>query len=78
MRILELPTFFFWCVIPMILYAIERTIRLVKGSKDTIIHVAAIHPSKVIELQLKTVNFTYQPGQYLFLNCPFIAPYEWQ
>jgi len=27
--------------------------------------------------QLKKNTFTYRPGQYLFLNCPYIAKYEW-
>jgi len=38
---------------------------------------AIAHPSRVLELQLKKNTFKYKPGQYLFLNCPYIAKYEW-
>lgn len=26
---------------------------------------------------MKKSEFKYKPGQYLFLNCPYIAKYEW-
>jgi hypothetical protein len=48
----------------MVLYAIERTIRLLRGSQNTILLLAIAHPSKVIELQLKKSTFKYKPGQY--------------
>jgi len=38
---------------------------------------AVAHPSKVLELQLKKSTFNYKPGQYLFLNCPYVAKHEW-
>lgn len=61
----------------MLFYAIERTIRLARGSQNTILQLAIAHPSRVIELQLKKSTFKYKPGQYLFLNCPYIAGQEW-
>jgi len=62
---------------PGFLYALERTIRILRGSQDTILQLAIAHPSKVLELQLKKSNFKYKSGQYLFLNCPYIAGQEW-
>lgn len=75
--ILEQPTFWMWCIGPMLFYAIERTLRIFRGNQDTILQLAVAHPSKVIELQMKKSTFKYKPGQYLFLNCPYIAQYEW-
>jgi len=48
-----------------------------RGSQDTILQLAIAHPSKVLELQLKKSTFNYKPGQYLFLNCPYVAAQEW-
>jgi len=52
-------------------------LRIVRGNQDTILQLAIAHPSKVLELQLKKSTFIYKPGQYLFLNCPYIAAQEW-
>eukprot|EP01133_Synstelium_polycarpum_P007987 gene7987-9382_t len=41
------------------------------------LHLAKMHPSKVLELRFKKENFSYKPGQFLYLNCPFIANHEW-
>jgi len=71
------PTFWYWVIGPFFLYAVERTLRILRGNQDTILQLAIAHPSKVIELQMKKSEFKYKPGQYLFLNCPYIAKYEW-
>jgi len=75
--VLERPTFWMWFIGPGVLYCLERTIRIVRGSQDTILQLAVAHPSKVLELQMKKSTFKYKPGQYLFLNCPFISRQEW-
>lgn len=75
--VLEKPTFWMWAIGPMVLYTIERTMRICRGNVDTILQLAVAHPSRVLELQMKKPSFTYKPGQYLFLNCPYIAEYEW-
>jgi len=75
--LLEKPTFWMWVVGPFFLYTVERTMRIMRGNQDTILQLAIAHPSKVLELQLKKSTFKYKPGQYLFLNCPYIAGQEW-
>jgi len=75
--LLEPPTFWCWVIGPGVLYAIERTIRVLRGNQDTILQLAVAHPSKVLELQMKKSTFNYKSGQYLFLNCPYIAGQEW-
>jgi len=71
------PQFWFYFIGPGFLYLIERTIRVARGSQTTILQLAVAHPSKVLELQMKKSTFKYKPGQYLFLNCPYIANQEW-
>lgn len=75
--LLEKPTFWMWFCGPGLIYGIERTVRVLRGSQDTILQLAVAHPSKVLELQMKKSTFKYRPGQYLFLNCPYIARQEW-
>lgn len=75
--LLEPPTFWIWMIGPFVLYTIERTMRILRGNQDTILQLAIAHPSKVLELQMKKSTFKYKPGQYLFLNCPYIASHEW-
>jgi len=75
--LVDKPTFYQYVIGPFFLYCVERTIRLVRGNQDTILQLAIAHPSKVIELQLKKSTFIYKPGQYLYLNCPYIASQEW-
>jgi predicted ferric reductase len=75
--LLEPPTFYLYTALPGLLYLIERSLRICRGNKDTILQLAVAHPSKVLELQMKKSDFNYKPGQYLFLNCPYIASQEW-
>lgn len=62
---------------PLVLYLIERTIRVIRGSQKTIVVKAIQHPAKTIEIRLKKASFKYKSGQYVFLQCPYIAGFEW-
>jgi len=75
--VLEPPTFGYWIVGPLVIYLIERTIRILRGKQTTMLIVARQHPARVIELRMKKQSFDYIPGQYLFLNCPYISKNEW-
>eukprot|EP01088_Endostelium_zonatum_P015651 TRINITY_DN3946_c0_g1_i1.p1 TRINITY_DN3946_c0_g1~~TRINITY_DN3946_c0_g1_i1.p1 ORF type:complete len:553 (+),score=54.50 TRINITY_DN3946_c0_g1_i1:88-1746(+) len=75
--LLEFPTFWAWIILPLIAYMIERSIRILRGSQETILEVAIQHPSKVIELQMGKSSFRFKSGQYLFLNCPYLSEHEW-
>jgi len=75
--ILEPATFYYWISGPAFFYGLERTVRVLRGSQETMLLLAIAHPSKVLELQMKKSSFKYKPGQYLFLNCPHIAGQEW-
>lgn len=75
--ILEPPTFWMWTIGPVVLYLIERLVRLLRSKQDCIITEAIGHPSNVLELRFKKTSFKYKCGQYVFLCSPYIANYEW-
>eukprot|EP01130_Rhizamoeba_saxonica_P009681 TRINITY_DN3947_c0_g1_i1.p1 TRINITY_DN3947_c0_g1~~TRINITY_DN3947_c0_g1_i1.p1 ORF type:complete len:351 (-),score=51.13 TRINITY_DN3947_c0_g1_i1:40-1092(-) len=75
--VLEPPTFWIWFVFPGMVYLIERTVRVMRGSQSTIVLQAIAHPSRVLELRMRKPQFLYIPGQYVFLSCPYIANFEW-
>ncbi|EGG15549.1 superoxide-generating NADPH oxidase flavocytochrome [Cavenderia fasciculata] len=70
---------YYWAAPPFFFYLVERIYRIVSsGTRPVLLHMAKQHPSKVLELRLKTDKpFKYNPGQYLYLNCPSIANHEW-
>ncbi|EGG13423.1 superoxide-generating NADPH oxidase flavocytochrome [Cavenderia fasciculata] len=74
---LETSTTWMWIIGPCVLYILERIIRLARSKQTTMLIMAKQHPSRTIELRMKTERFKYKPGQYLFLNCPTIARNEW-
>ncbi|KAF2077058.1 hypothetical protein CYY_001625 [Polysphondylium violaceum] len=75
--LLETASFWKWTIGPCVLYIIERLIRILRSKQTTMLLLARQHPSRVIEIRMKTTKFKYKPGQYLFLNCPTIAANEW-
>jgi len=74
---LEPPTFWAWIIGPLVLYLVERVVRIIRGSQKTIVLKAISHPSRVIEVRMKKATFRYHSGQYVFLQCPYIADFEW-
>uniref|UniRef100_A0A8C6KBZ3 NADPH oxidase 1 n=1 Tax=Nothobranchius furzeri TaxID=105023 RepID=A0A8C6KBZ3_NOTFU len=77
-----------WVLGPMIIYAAERLLRLIryvqnvqyrKVKCDNLVNLRCIvmRPSKVLELQLVKKGFKMEVGQYIFLNCPAISQLEW-
>ncbi|XP_008574071.1 PREDICTED: NADPH oxidase 5 [Galeopterus variegatus] len=77
--ILHGPNFWKWLLVPGILFFLEKAIGL------TVSHMVALRimevnllPSKVTHLIIKRPPlFHYRPGDYLYLNIPTIARYEW-
>ncbi|KAK4303693.1 hypothetical protein Pmani_024320 [Petrolisthes manimaculis] len=81
LTILHGPNFWKWFVAPGIIFLIERihrTIRMRTGRGKTYISSGVLLPSKVIHLVIKRpANFQFHPGDYVFINIPEIAKYEW-
>ncbi|XP_075169966.1 NADPH oxidase [Haematobia irritans] len=75
------PNFWKWFLAPGIIYIVERVLRFVWMRGDhgkTYISSGLLLPSKVIHLVIKRpYNFNFRPGDYVFVNIPVIANYEW-
>lgn len=72
------PVFWQWVLLPGLGFAIERVIRWQTTKEPTSVVNASLLPSKVLGLQVRRPpSFNYQPGDYLFLKCPSISPFEW-
>ncbi|CAB4014169.1 NADPH oxidase 5, partial [Paramuricea clavata] len=80
--IFHAPNFWEWFIVPGGLYIAERILRLrivnrARYGKTTIEEGITL-PSKVIHLVIKRPpTFQYNPGDYVIVNIPQIAKYEW-
>lgn len=79
--ILHGPVFWKWFIIPGCIFVIERLLRFIWMRSDrgkTYVSSGIILPSKVINLVIKRpFHFCHRPGDYVFINIPQIAKYEW-
>lgn len=75
------PNFWKWFIGPGIIYLVERIRRLIwlrSQSGKTYISSGLLLPSKVTHLVIKRPpHFHFHPGDYVFVNIPVIAKYEW-
>ncbi|XP_052171721.1 respiratory burst oxidase homolog protein A-like [Diospyros lotus] len=74
-----LKTTWMFLAVPILIYAGERTLRFFRSGFYTV-HLlkVAIYPGNVIALQMsKPTQFQYKSGQYLFVQCPSVSPFEW-
>ncbi|KAF8938876.1 hypothetical protein BGZ58_011246 [Dissophora ornata] len=68
-----------------LIYILERIVREIRARLPTSISKIVLHPSKVVEVQIKKEShghggdgyFRAKAGQYVFLNCPDISMFEW-
>ncbi|KAF5800837.1 putative NAD(P)H oxidase (H(2)O(2)-forming) [Helianthus annuus] len=72
-------TTWMYLAFPVLLYAGERTLRFFRSGSYTVrILKVAIYPGKVLTLQMtKPPQFRYKSGQYMFVQCPVVSPFEW-
>ena len=61
----------------LIIYAIERTVRFFRSLRKVVIIKVVEHPSKTIEIQMRSKGFFADAGQYVFVNVPSAALFEW-
>ncbi|XP_052194912.1 respiratory burst oxidase homolog protein B-like isoform X2 [Diospyros lotus] len=72
-------TTWMYLAVPVILYACERLIRAFRyGSKTVHILKVAVYPGNVLALHMsKPQGFKYTSGQYIFVNCSAVSPFQW-
>uniref|UniRef100_A0A8C0IPA5 NADPH oxidase 5 n=1 Tax=Chelonoidis abingdonii TaxID=106734 RepID=A0A8C0IPA5_CHEAB len=77
--VLHGPNFWKWFVVPGFLFVVEKTIGIAVSRMGGL-YIVEINllPSKVTHLVIKRPQFFhYKPGDYIYLNIPAIAKYEW-
>ncbi|KAL1201199.1 putative respiratory burst oxidase protein G [Cardamine amara subsp. amara] len=72
-------TTWMYLIVPVALYACERLIRAFRSSIRTVkVENVTAYPGNVLTLQMsRPTNFKYKSGQYMFVNCPAVSPFEW-
>lgn len=72
-------TTWMYLAVPVLLYAGERTLRFFRsGFYSVRLLKVAIYPGNVLALQMsKPPQFRYKSGQYMFVQCPAVSPFEW-
>ncbi|CAL5194743.1 unnamed protein product [Lathyrus oleraceus] len=72
-------TTWMYLAIPMIIYACERLLRAFRsGNKSVKILKVAVYPGNVLALHVsKPQGFKYHSGQYIFVNCSDVSPFQW-
>ncbi|XP_048225571.1 respiratory burst oxidase homolog protein D isoform X2 [Ricinus communis] len=72
-------TTWMYLAVPIILYACERLIRAFRSRiKSVKILKVAVYPGNVLALHMsKPQGFKYKSGQYMFVNCAAVSPFEW-
>ncbi|XP_057767733.1 respiratory burst oxidase homolog protein C-like [Salvia miltiorrhiza] len=72
-------TTWMYVAIPITIYAGERLIRAFRSSiKPVKILKVAFYPGNVLALHMsKPQGFKYKSGQYIFVNCSAVSPFEW-
>ncbi|KAE8706360.1 Respiratory burst oxidase-like protein A [Hibiscus syriacus] len=72
-------TTWMYVAVPVVLYVGERTLRFFRSGFDTVrLLKVAIYPGGVLTLQMsKPPQFRYKSGQYMFVQCPAVSPFEW-
>ncbi|GMH09363.1 hypothetical protein Nepgr_011204 [Nepenthes gracilis] len=72
-------TTWMYLAVPMLLYAGERILRFFRSGMFSVrLLKVAIYPGNVLTLQMsKPPQFRYKSGQYMFVQCPAVSPFEW-
>ncbi|KAG2562459.1 hypothetical protein PVAP13_8KG283503 [Panicum virgatum] len=72
-------TTWMYLAVPMALYACERLTRALRSSVRPVrILKVAVYPGNVLSLHFsKPPGFRYKSGQYIFVNCAAVSPFQW-
>ena len=79
--IFHAPNFWKWFVGPCVLFFLEKIFRVARSLSEegkTWVTMGVVLPSKVVSLVIRRPpHFTFKPGDYIFINIPVIATFEW-
>ncbi|CAH1419051.1 unnamed protein product [Lactuca virosa] len=72
-------TTWMYLAVPILIYACERLIRAFRSSVESVkILKVANYPGNVLALHMsKPQGFKYKSGQYMFVKCVAVSPFEW-
>ncbi|KAK2651473.1 hypothetical protein Ddye_011329 [Dipteronia dyeriana] len=71
-------TTWMYLAVPVLLYTSERLIRAFRSSTETVeIIKAPVYPDVLALHMSKPEGFQYESGQYMFVNCSAVSPFEW-
>lgn len=72
-------TTWMYLAVPVLLYAGERLIRAFRSSiRPVKIQKVAVYPGNVLSLHFsRPQGFKYRSGQYIFVNCSAVSPFQW-
>ncbi|CAD6267638.1 unnamed protein product [Miscanthus lutarioriparius] len=73
-------TTWMYLAIPILLYAGERLLRALRSHGLTTVRIekVALYPGNVIAIHMsKPHGFSYKSGQYIYVNCGEVSPFEW-
>jgi hypothetical protein len=85
-RVCDIPQFagssassYIWVIAPIIVYLIERLMRFLRSFRNYNIIEYNLHPSDVLEIKIDNSKkyLNYRAGQYIYINLPKIAFFEW-
>ncbi|GLJ10654.1 hypothetical protein SUGI_0132520 [Cryptomeria japonica] len=68
-----------YLAVPFLLYTAERILRFFRsGYRSVRILKFSMYPGNVLSVIMsKPQGFKYKSGQYIFLKCPAVSPFEW-
>ncbi|XP_042478306.1 respiratory burst oxidase homolog protein E [Macadamia integrifolia] len=74
-----LKTTWMYISVPLLLYICERSLRTFRSKSYSakIIKVSLLPGSVLSIIMSRPHGFRYKSGQYIFLQCPRISPFEW-
>ncbi|KAG0370597.1 ferric reductase NAD binding domain-containing protein [Gamsiella multidivaricata] len=73
----DISSFWKYWVASGFIYLLERVAREWRAQQKTVISRVILHPSKVVEIQIKKENCHALAGQYIFLCCPEVSLWQW-
>ncbi|EPS63617.1 hypothetical protein M569_11166 [Genlisea aurea] len=78
-RIWYRKTTWMYLAVPVLLYAGERTLRFFRAGLSSVsLLKVTLYPGNVLSLHMtKPPKFRYKSGQYVFVQCPSVSPFEW-